>query len=601
MEVKKKIKEMLDAGQVDIAKLLIREFQGLHPRDADIYLWKAEIHMLENKLDEAQRALVEAIGFEYQRFDLFYKLANVYFQKKEFVLAVSLYRRSMELTEDENKRTEIQQCIDDINKKLSSTNEMTDRASKPLVSIIVLAYNHLEYTKQCMDSIYRYTMHLPIELITVNNGSSDGTAAYFNELPNHKKVTLAANVGPVNGFNAGMMVAEGRYTACISNDFIVTKGWLDNLLICMESDPTIGFVSPGADSVSNNQRIICPNAVDLEEMQRFAESYNISNPDMWEERVRLLPCVLMVRTELLKQVGYFDPRFIYGEFADDDISFRIRRAGNKLIFVKDTFTHHFGSVTVGEEQRQHQSLEVSREIFRDKYGIDAWEDTGFDIHLVDTATECIQQQRQRSGTAPQAVRILGINAKCGSTPLQLRNKLRENGFEQTTIVNYTDQSKYMVDLLSVSETAKHGLLTELKDFEDSALYDVILLEGGLEPYPRHQIDSIINGIRSKLCSGGLLLFKMQNGAHYLQIARWLSDRTPFLQTQLSNTFFHLQPLLLLLESNKLPVRKILFVQDPVQPQLTELFNKMEKIPKTHEMFNHALLSVSEMVIVTEAV
>ncbi|MEW9700323.1 glycosyltransferase [Paenibacillus sp. SI8] len=589
MEVKKKIKEMLDNGHSDIAKLLIREFEGLFPHDADMNVWKAEIHLLENKLDEAQRVLIEGIGYDHQRFDLYYKLAEVYRLKKEPTLAAGLYKRAMAMTEEESEKATIAKTINEI-------SESSKLVNRPLVSIVVLAFNHVEYTQQCIESIYQYTSHIDFELITVNNGSSDETGNYFAQLPNFKKITLTANVGPVNGFNAGLIVADGTYTASISNDFVVTSGWLDNLLTCIESDETIGYVSPGASSVSNNQRIECPDT-DLEGIQRFAESYNISNPALWEERVRLLPCVLMVRTELLRQIGYFDPRFKYGEFADDDISFRIRRAGYKLIFAKDTFTHHFGSVTGGEDQRNHRSLEVSREIFHSKYAIDAWDDTAFDFHLINAALESIELQP--TGKKLSEVRILGINTKCGATPLQLRNKLREAGYGEVTITNYTDQLAYMEDLLTVSDNATHGPISELKSTHAADPYDIILFEGGLESYV--PIDHLIEDIHSLLLRGGSFLFKMQNGAHFLEITRSLNDRSPYSAPRVSSTFFHLHPLLAMLESKQLAIQKIVFVQNPIHPQLADLYQIMERWSQSSEILMDARLSVSEIIIVTGAV
>jgi GT2 family glycosyltransferase len=567
MEVKKKIKEMLESGHTDIAKLLIREFEALHPRDSDIHLWKAEIQLSEDKLDEAQRTLIEAIGCDHRRRELYDRLAEVYRRQNKPELAHSLYKRAEPLAEI--------------------------GIEPPLVSIIVLAFNHLEYTKRCIESIYQHTSHIPFELITVDNGSSDGTAAYFNQLPNRKKVALKANAGPVNGFNAGMIVADGTYTACISNDFIVTARWMDNLLACISSDEAIGFVSPGADSVSNNQQIECP-AADLEAMHRFAEGYNVSDPLKWEERVRLLPCVLMARTGLLKQVGFFDPRFYYGEFADDDISFRIRRAGYKLIFAKDTFTHHAGSVTVGEDQRKHRSLEVSSQIFRDKYGLDAWADAQFDLHLVETALDRIKRLK---GRQTGQIKIMGINTKCGSTPLQLRNRLKESGYGRASITSYTDQEKYLQDLRTVSDKAVYGPLDGLDAMPDTDLYNLIVLEGGLEAYDA--VDKIIGGIRSKLAPGGSFLFKMKNGAYYLELVRWLSERAPIVQMPLKGSFFHLQPLLALLEKIKLPASQLIAVQDQVHPHLSGFYNRLEELAASYEAFKSAGLSVPELVVVAE--
>lgn len=136
---------------------------------------------------------------------------------------------------------------------------------------------------------------------------------------------------------------------------------MNNLLICIESDPDFGFVSPGATSISNMQQIAMP-FISKADFREKAREYNISDPSKWEERVVLLPNVLCCPTALLNRIGYYDTRFFRGEFLDDDISFRIRRAGYKLIYCGDTVTHHFGSITTASDHLTN-SLEEGRKTF----------------------------------------------------------------------------------------------------------------------------------------------------------------------------------------------------------------------------------------------
>ena len=65
-----------------------------------------------------------------------------------------------------------------------------DETVFPLVSLVVLAYNNVKYTRECVESIYRHSSQLNFELITVNNGSTDGTEEYFSSLPHKKKGQL---------------------------------------------------------------------------------------------------------------------------------------------------------------------------------------------------------------------------------------------------------------------------------------------------------------------------------------------------------------------------------------------------------------------------
>ncbi len=66
-------------------------------------------------------------------------------------------------------------------------------------SIIILTYNELELTKKCLASIKRYTDKDKIELIIVDNGSSDGTREYISNLPDVKVILNEKTSGSPRG------------------------------------------------------------------------------------------------------------------------------------------------------------------------------------------------------------------------------------------------------------------------------------------------------------------------------------------------------------------------------------------------------------------
>ena len=96
------------------------------------------------------------------------------------------------------------------------------------VSIVLCAYNKLEYTKAAVESIFAHTDFSDgrVELITINNGSDDGTREYFENLPHAKKVNLKYNILAIN---AQQYIVEGMYLVGFSNDVITTPHWLDHL------------------------------------------------------------------------------------------------------------------------------------------------------------------------------------------------------------------------------------------------------------------------------------------------------------------------------------------------------------------------------------
>jgi len=378
------------------------------------------------------------------------------------------------------------------------------------VSVVLLGYNNLDYTRDCVESILMNTNDVEYELILVDNGSTDGTKEYFDSISGAKVIHLKYNVHIVKGFNIGLMAAEGKYCAAVCNDFIFTPKWLKNLIICIESDPDIGYVSPGATFISNMQQISIPFK-SKEDFQEKAREYNISDPAKWEERVVLLPDVLCCPTALLDRIGYYDPRFLRGEFADDDISFRIRRAGYKLIYCGDTVTHHYGSLTTASDH-QTNSLEEGRQIFEQKYGLDAWLDARMNSAYLNIDFSKLSSVKS----------ILGIDVKCGATLLQIKNSIWENYGVKSQLSVCTTEQKYEVDLNSISENV--FLLDNLYEFPKE-LYgkiDLIYIEKPLDCYS-DDLDTIFSSLSKVMSMNGKLIFMVNNGISIEALYEMLSS------------------------------------------------------------------------------
>src|SRR4030042_3697011 len=99
------------------------------------------------------------------------------------------------------------------------------------ISIIILVYNRLKYTKKCLDSIFRYGSKYSFEIVVVDNGSKDGTSEYLNGLG--QKITTEKNAihkGFAKACNAGVKIAKGEYLLFLNNDTVVTGGWCDVLI-----------------------------------------------------------------------------------------------------------------------------------------------------------------------------------------------------------------------------------------------------------------------------------------------------------------------------------------------------------------------------------
>lgn len=339
------------------------------------------------------------------------------------------------------------------------------------VSIYVLAYNKLEYTKQCVESIIKYTpSDINYELFFINNGSSDGTQEYFESFKCNKEINLLKN--NFSDIRSARRIVEGRYVLSVSNDVIVTENYLDNLIKCIESDPKIAMVVPTTPNVSNFQTIPAQYST-LEEMHVFAKTNNISDPARWEERTRLCNPLGLYRSDALfssRGVGVIDKYFVYSEFGDDALALRLRRAGYKMILAKDCYCYHFGSVTLKEAQVKESTLEKSRQLFIDRHGVDAWS-TGFcyDPQLIEALP--IKTEGK--------VNILGVNSGFGSNPLKIKILHKEAGNKDVTLYFVTDDERYIPDMKAYSDNVQY-VDDKVADISYDVSFDYILLEGNIE-------------------------------------------------------------------------------------------------------------------------
>lgn len=375
------------------------------------------------------------------------------------------------------------------------------------VTIMIQAYNRLEKTKECVSSVLKYTTDVNYDLILVDNGSTDDTFEYFKSIDYPKKriIHISKNVSAVYPNLCFDLSWIAKYYVCLANDIVVTPHWLSNLVKVAESDNRIGMVNPVGSNMSNLQQIDL-QFNSLDEMEVKAEKFNVSDPTKWQEKLRLITLGTLYKKECLYAIGWpiSDVGF-YHDFGDDDITFRVRRAGYKAILAGDTWIHHNHDFRHSEDrdpEEFNRSLIIGRRDFKDKYfGIDAWDDVNNFIPEYLNALKPGNNQKKS---------ILGIDVRCGTPILEIKNRLRLSDIFEADCYAFTREGKYFIDLQTVcgDDRVYTGNVYDINGYFPDSSLDYIVIGEDINSYT--EPFRLIHNAYKWLKNGGQLFISIKN-------------------------------------------------------------------------------------------
>ncbi|MGM0951069.1 MAG: glycosyltransferase [Bacillota bacterium] len=341
-------------------------------------------------------------------------------------------------------------------------------------SIIVLTYNQLALTKQCLESIWKHTNNDCIEVIVVDNGSHDGTRDYLKQISSIKTIFNKTNKGFAKACNQGFRAASDDNILFLNNDTVVTSEWLGPMIKLLYQDDKIGMVGPVSNYVSGPQQVPV-DYTNVEGIEDFSRLHCLQQRGKSYAVLRLVGFCLLVKKKVLDEVGGFDERFEGGSFEDDDLSLRVLQAGYQLKIALDSFVHHHGHATFtgNPDLSISQLYEENRHRFIDKWKVDV--------------TTFFDSQPQLTALVPaEAGTILHIGCGAGTVGTELLNR-------QTCLLYGIEKDELLQTIASPYYEQVISADVETCDFPyPEAFFDVILI-GDLLNFsknPRHTIETL---------------------------------------------------------------------------------------------------------------
>jgi GT2 family glycosyltransferase len=239
------------------------------------------------------------------------------------------------------------------------------------VSIIIPAFNQVEYCRQCLHTLLDNTDG-DYKLILVDNGSTDGVGELFDSIPGAVVEHAPQNLGFAAGINLGLRHAEG-HALLLNSDTLLPPGWLGRMVAALESDPAIGMVGPRSNCVSGSQLIEGLNFDQMDAINAYALQRAAEHHGELRDVARLVGFCLLIRDSVWQTLGGLDEQYGIGNYEDDDYCVRVLRAGHRLCVAEDSFVFHYGSRTflgMGiHDDAWRELLSLNEQTFAEKWQV----------------------------------------------------------------------------------------------------------------------------------------------------------------------------------------------------------------------------------------
>lgn len=510
-EVIEKLQMCFELGDFNSAAQIIELARKIPDLYNDVVaIYDANLCLMKNNYIQMWEAIHKGLSLNCKNAEL-YVLLGEYYLPKNPNQAYLCFENALFYCESDDDRVQIQGYMTQLKKEYDITVRNT--------SFIILSYNLLEYTKNCIESIRQNTLESSREIVVVDNASEDGSVEWLREQSDIILRENTENSGFPKGCNEGVEFASRENDIfLLNNDTLLTSNALFWLRMGLYEDEKHGTVGSVSNNVSNLQRILLEDT-SLENLMFFAEKNNIALKYPYEEKPHLVGFALLIRRDVYDKVGDLDERFSPGNYEDNDYGVRVILAGYKNILCHNSFIIHFGHKSFSKNISNFQNiLNLNNKKFEDKWG---WNPNYYSyprLELVNLITEDFEKP----------LKILDIGCGIGAMCAYLRGR-------------YPNASTYGVEINAVvAEVAKHMMDVICADIETlefpwpDDFFDYVIMGDVLEHL--HNPKKVLQKLQKHMKSDGHIIISIPNMKHYSVILPLLiNDRFTYTDSGILDT------------------------------------------------------------------
>lgn len=247
------------------------------------------------------------------------------------------------------------------------------------LSIIIINYNTLALTKQCIDCVFEKTRDLQFEVILVDNASTDGSKDYFSKEKRIKYIYNSENIGFGKANNIGAKDAQGRNLFFLNSDTMLINNAAKILSDYLDKNETVGAC--GGNLYNKDLKpvysysLLPPSIIlDVNKLMHnkpgklfYKGSLSFNNTESVLDVSFISGADLMVKREIFNNIGGFNTAF-FMYFEDAELCYRIKKAGYTIVSVPTSKIIHLVSVSVkkaekNKSRKKKEMFEESRALY----------------------------------------------------------------------------------------------------------------------------------------------------------------------------------------------------------------------------------------------
>ncbi|WP_182333702.1 glycosyltransferase [Stenotrophomonas acidaminiphila] len=206
-------------------------------------------------------------------------------------------------------------------------------SAQPVASIVIPVYNHAAHTLACLRALAAHPPAAACEILVIDDGSSDDTAAWMAAIDGLRHHRRAHNGGFIAACNDGLRLARGQYVVLLNNDTVPQPGWLDALLDTFAQVPEAGLV--GAQLLYPDGRLQESGGIVFDDGSCWSYGRFESAEDPRYASLRdadyCSGAALTIPRALFEQLGGLDARYAPAYYEDTDLAFKVRAAGRRVL------------------------------------------------------------------------------------------------------------------------------------------------------------------------------------------------------------------------------------------------------------------------------